>query len=705
MNFDLDAARKAGLSDSAIAQELAKRASFDYEGARKAGFSDSDIAVRLASGAPPATATTAPAPPSIIDRLAGGAREQTAGAMQAASRLLPGATDMRRMTDDLASRAVQDADAMSERVEGMDWARLIGGAGATAPLLAIGGAPATLGRMALMGAAQGAAAGVVAPVDVSQGQDYAEAKVPQILAGTVGGAVLTPLGAKAISSVASLASKAVQGVRDRVAGGAAMSPQQIETAITGELTQQGVDWASFSPEVKAAVMADVQKALKPGTELDTKAAANAAVLKQAGVDNPTRGQVTQDASQFQNELYLRGQETGKPLLDQVGAARESLRRGVSSMQSKLPQPLDNPSAGAALMAPITAADKAAKAEVTRMYEVARGMAGRATPINGSGLANRVYPILEQRDAVAGLPEVYDTMLKQLTEGKAQLTIGRASEIIQNINDKMGAAKRAGDADRITALYELKKGIEEAMDETTEAAGTQAAAANRAARAAAAKRFQQLDAVPALKAVAEGDIAPDDFMRKFVSNGKDADLRSLKNWYGKNAPEVWDQVRGQALDDIYQSATNGGDKFLVASYNKSIESLRKTGKLRILFSPDEINQLNIIGRAGRLIEGPQDIPRTGLLGAAQSQQQAADSLAKIISRLGSLKLGFVADAVGGAVKNAPGKRAVKLAQSGGAMATPLPSRPVVNVPDSLKLSPAKASQLLIATPVSQLFQQE
>ena len=63
MAFDADGARKAGYSDSEIANHLASQNNFDIEGARKSGYADTEIVHHL-TGGNPTTATPAVSPPT-----------------------------------------------------------------------------------------------------------------------------------------------------------------------------------------------------------------------------------------------------------------------------------------------------------------------------------------------------------------------------------------------------------------------------------------------------------------------------------------------------------------------------------------------------------------------------------------------------------------------------------------------------------------
>ena len=84
MNFDIEGARKAGYSDSEIADHLASSAKFDSAAARKAGYSDAEIIGHLGQKAAP----EAPQKPELMQRM----QNVAAGALRGAGSI--GATLM-----------------------------------------------------------------------------------------------------------------------------------------------------------------------------------------------------------------------------------------------------------------------------------------------------------------------------------------------------------------------------------------------------------------------------------------------------------------------------------------------------------------------------------------------------------------------------------------------------------------------------------
>jgi hypothetical protein len=116
-----------------------------------------------------------------------------------------------------------------------------------------------------------------------------------------------------------------------------------------------------------------------------------------------------------------------------------------------------------------------------------------------------------------------------------------------------------------------------------------------ARKLAAERFSLLDAVPALKAVVDGRAAPDDFVDRFIINGKVKELQRL----AKIMPaDDWAEAKKQIARVIYEGAFKNnatGDK--AASPAGLQDAMKRIGtdKLKVFFSQSEIEELNRIAR--------------------------------------------------------------------------------------------------------------
>jgi len=619
------------------------------------------------------------APPGFAERLGAGAKESVAGMMQLAGRALPVPGNVAAGVDTAATNAIQNAERLSSQTEGLDIARLLGNALVTAPLAAIGGAPTTLGRAAIAGGLQGAAQGAIAPVDTSQGQDYATAKAQQIGVGGLAGAIATPIGMAGLKLIGNAALRGYQSLASKVKSPPSIA--EIEQAVSAAVGKQGVDWQALDADVKQTILSEVQAAGRGATELNPEVLANRATLKQAGVQRPTTAQETQSPADFGREKSLAAGPEGAALAAQRQQVYEDLNKGLRDVTGKAPAALDRESAGIVAQAPVIQRANKLKARVDKLYDIARNAAGRDQVIPASDLANRVYPQLDQAAILTDLPPGLARFMEQIQDpANPPVTIARAEEVLRTANDAFGKADRAGDGAAKRAIGIFKTELNKSLDDAVVASGdARALTALRSAQKAAAARFQELESVPALKAVSDGDLTPDFFMQKFVTGPRvdNGQLRTLKNFYQKRDPAAWAQVRGQVLDDLYQKASSGSEKqFNLATYNKELAKIMATGRAKVLFEPDELAQLETIGKAAKLVQGPQaQPPPTGLTGAAY----AADRLGKIIKSLGTLKgVGLIVEPIANFAAGAPRRAAVGAAMQGATAA----SRPTVTIPQPL-----------------------
>ena len=121
-----------------------------------------------------------------------------------------------------------------------------------------------------------------------------------------------------------------------------------------------------------------------------------------------------------------------------------------------------------------------------------------------------------------------------------------------------------------------------------------------ARKLAAERFSMHDAIPALEAAAKGTTAADDFVNRFIVNGKTDEVAGMAKLLKANAPESYQQARSQVGEKLREAAFGqnvAGDKsFSVERYAKALKDLGPD-KLKAFFSADEVARLERLGRIG------------------------------------------------------------------------------------------------------------
>lgn len=502
---------------------------------------------------------------------------------------------------------------------GMDVGRIGGNIAASLPLVAAlpGASAATLPGRIGYGVATGAASGALQPVDTSKNTDFAGQKFEQA---AIGGAVgaFSPFIADAVGKVVSgLSGKIRSAIKPELV-------QDISQKISAEFNSRGVDFNRLSDEMKKSLMDDVGNALKLGKNLDYEALARKADFEALGM-KPTLGQVTRDPMQYQFEQNTRGiQGAGESLSQRFNEQNSQLINSINKTRPAA-QAADKYTAGQSLIDHLRSMDAARKATVDSLYSKAREAAGIHTKLNPGNFAQGVNDSLDQAMLGDALPSGVRKTLNQIATGELPFTIQKAEQIRQAINGQMSPIPGRENM----AMKIVNDALQGEIDKVGSSAGREAADAFKAARAAASERFGAIDSSAPLKAALD-NMAPEDFMQKFVFGNKARDILALRADVQSN-PDLWNEVRGQVVDYVKSKALNSSSdefgKFSQSAYNKALKQIGDA-KMKILFTPDEIDQLTRVGRVAAAIQVQP-------VGSAVNNSGTSQAVANLASRLSGM----------------------------------------------------------------------
>lgn len=495
-------------------------------------------------------------------------------------------------------------------------ARLVAGAGGAASLAA-------------RGAAAGGTAALTQPVaDVADG--YAGQKAGQVAAGAAAGAVLTPVLAKATNALAQKVSEVVARFRPASPAQAQAEAVTLVDQWISEQTKAGVtngfDLSRIPDSIKGRVVQQVADALKQGKTLDPAAALRAADFEMVGI-KPTLGQLTRDPTQYARELNLRGVNgAGEPLTERFAQQTAGLGQKLRTIGGGPAQ--EAYTAGNTLVTALKAADEPVDKNVTALYTAARNAVGTGQNLNPTPLAQRYGEVLENFGA-DNIPPVVRARLEAFGLAGGQqtkvLTVGEADRLIKAINSVYDGKN----AVQARVLKTLREGVQASIDDLAEqgnTVGAEAAKAFGAARSAARERFSTLEAAPALKAALDGT-DPDTFVRKFVINGKASELNAMAKVLAED-PAARDTVRNQVvgfLESKAFGANAAGDKgFAQEGFNRALKDIG-TNRLAAFFTPEEIGQLQAVGRVGAYMNARP-------AGAAVNESGTASAVMNLLSQL-------------------------------------------------------------------------
>ncbi len=491
-----------------------------------------------------------------------------------------------------------------------------------------------LGRAAA-GAGIGAASGALEPVtDASKG--YAGEKFKQVGIGTVGGALLAPVAGK-LGDVA-----ARYFAKDAPEVALAKATQQVDASIERALRETNQNIADIPATQLEKLRMDVADALMAGKKLDPAALLRASDFESLGMKYTT-GQVTRDPMQFALEQNL------KPLAG-VG---EPLTARYNSQSSTLQQLLGNPAQGASneyvagqkLSEALKNTDEILRRHVSGLYGEARASAGKDLEIPLQGLAqdyarivgdfgDKVPSAIRSKFAQLGLDPASPSNQKKL------FTMQDADSLLKNIN-----ALDPGFSDKATsnALSELRSAIKGAVTSVDEKGGPFAGAVK-----AASGRFKMHEAVPALKAAAEGSVAPDEFVRRFIVNAKNTDeVKGLAKILKDAAPDAFEEARKQMAATLQRAAFGeniAGD--MAFSAERYMKTIRRIGpdRLSAFFTPEEVQKFMTAGRvAAYKNQAPAD--------AVVNRSGTSAALINLLNKLpGGGAATSVAKSVAGSIQN-------------------------------------------------------
>jgi hypothetical protein len=137
-----------------------------------------------------------------------------------------------------------------------------------------------------------------------------------------------------------------------------------------------------------------------------------------------------------------------------------------------------------------------------------------------------------------------------------------------------------------------------------------------------------DAIPALKAAASGSVAPDDFVRRFVVNGKADEVAGLAGTLRQADPAAWQEARAQVAESLRRAAygdnLNGDAAFRASAYGDQLRRLGRK-KLEAFFSPPEVDDLFRVGRVGAAM---RQAPANSAVNASNTASAAVNLLGRV-----------------------------------------------------------------------------
>lgn len=446
---------------------------------------------------------------------------------------------------------------------------------------------ATAAKTALTAAKAGAAAGATQTVEDTD-TGYWGKKAVQTGLGAATSAATAPLLNKVTQAVIPRVNALISKFTEAGARQGAQASRETDQLIAQALKEVGQNAEDLPAAYMQQLKQQVVTALKAGKKLDPATMMRADDFKALGIV-PTKGQVTRDATQFALERNIRGTEAGRPLMDRFTAQNQKL---AELLRSGNPQEAFQ--AGELISGTLKKADEGMRKQVSSMYQAARQEAGKDANVPLQGLAQDAAAVIE--DFGEKVPGAVKSRLASfgILGGKQTkvYTPEEADKLLKLINEHVGS-----DAPTNRALDRLRAAVKRTM---TDGAVDDVFAP---AREAAAKRFKLQDLIPALDDAAQGRTAPDDFVKRFVVQGKAKDVQGMVELLRQTNPEAAAEAKKQVASVLERAAFGenaAGDK--IFSPERFARALRNIGteKLKAFYTPQEIEQFSRISRVGTYI---------------------------------------------------------------------------------------------------------
>lgn len=312
----------------------------------------------------------------------------------------------------------------------------------------------------------------------------------------------------------------------------------------------------------------------------------------------TEGMATRDPNIFSNEMNARGKnkefagrynELNNQLVENIDAIKDNAAPRVFGTNV-----VEN---GQSLIDAYLDIDKVRKDAIKDAYTALRDKAGGNFPIDSKKFAENAYAGLKKELKTEFLPDSIKKQIDAFKDGEP-MSFEQFESLRTNLATAIRKADRAGDGNEEFALGVVRKALEDLplVGETKELkvlADT--------ARGLAKERFDALDADKAYKAAVNGKVQPDDFIQKFVVNGKKNEIDKMVAQLGADS-EARQVMAAGIINWLKNKAgilNDGSGTFSQKGFNKALESIDP--KIMNIVGPEVDQQLKQLGRTARYVQ--------------------------------------------------------------------------------------------------------
>lgn len=515
---------------------------------------------------------------------------------------------------------------------GIDWARLGGNVAATSPVALLPGGQAALASRMGANAVQGA----VAAGSMFDPSGTWEGKAGQTALGAVAGAVVP------------------EGIRQFVKGGIATKDavsrlynsllklgergQQVFD-VDGNLTaygqkaleSQGIRYDELSSDLKNSLMQMAKTRTGIPSALSPEEGLRLQELKTVGIETPTKAMVTrspQDWNFERNTMQYEG--IGDDISDAVKQAHSALSGYGEKIGSSMGTASEQ-AAGRGLREAISSKDQWYRGITTKAYQAAREAAGDQPYV---GLEPVRKFLSENKNVMGTVPELkaaaaeLDRIGAQFRPVKGSPTVSAKSKMltvdqVEQYKQFLNSLYNARDPRSKLFLGKLQDAVDESVFSSGAGDVFKDARFAHALRKSDIGEQRLVSKIIEMKSRVDPLIADEDLAKEVIKNSSIAELKQVKNTLFTMPPNLvdqasrsWEDMRGVAFSYLLNKAKNtvgNQSVFSGANFKKAISDLGDE-KLRVLFSPDEVNQIKLLARTAESVTTDVPFSRVNYSGA-------------------------------------------------------------------------------------------
>jgi hypothetical protein len=312
----------------------------------------------------------------------------------------------------------------------------------------------------------------------------------------------------------------------------------------------------------------------------------------------SEGQATRSPQLFSDEMNNRGKN--KELANRYNDQNKQLVENIDQIKENAAPRVYGTNVvenGQSLIDAYLDIDKARKAAIGTAYTALKDKAGGNFPIDSKKFAENAYANLDKELKTEFLPDSLKKQIDGFRDGKP-MSFQQFEALRTNLAAEMRKADRAGDGNTEFALSTVRQALEDLplVGETKELK-----ALADTARGLAKERFDTLDSDKAYKAAVNGKVAADDFINKFVVNGKKADIDTMVAHLGADsqAREVMAAGIVNWLKSKSGISADGQGAFSQSGFNKALDNIDP--KILNIVGPEVNKQLKALGNTARNIQ--------------------------------------------------------------------------------------------------------